>query len=66
MRDQGAGNRRLADLESFANLTEPGKTHGDGMNSEIETLASMLEEAADLLRESGFLGLVEWFDIDAK
>ena len=36
------------------------------MNSEIETLASMLDETAELLRESGFVGWSEWFVIDAK
>ena len=36
------------------------------MNSEIETLASMLDETAELLRESGFVGWAAWFEIDAK
>lgn len=36
------------------------------MNSEIETLASMLDDTAELLRESGFVGWAEWFEIDAK
>ena len=36
------------------------------MTSEIETLASMLDETAELLRESGFVGWSEWFAIDAK
>ena len=36
------------------------------MNSEIEALVSMLEETAELLRESGFAGWSEWFLIDAK
>jgi len=36
------------------------------MNSEIEKLASMLDEAAEILHASGFVGWAEWFEKDAN